>query len=73
MVDLRELAITHGLRGRYGHVGVALNSQLEDGAIVGIRAAKGSNDNTGIDRFGEGEELDGQLLLGLDGTGVSLM
>lgn len=57
MVDLRELAVTRGLRGRDGHVGVPLDSQLEDGAIVGLRAAKGPNDNAGIDGFGEGEEL----------------
>lgn len=67
MVDLRELAVTRGLRGRDGHIGIPLDSQLEDRAIIGIRASKRSNHNTGIDGFGEGEELDRQLLLGLDG------
>lgn len=67
MVDLGELAVTRGLRGRDGHIGIPLDSQLEDRAIIGIRASKRSNHNTGIDGFGEGEELDRQLLLRLDG------
>jgi hypothetical protein len=66
VVDLRELAVTRGLCGRDRHTGIPLDSQLEDRAIIGIRASKRSNDNMGIDGFGEGEELDRQLLLGLD-------
>ena len=67
MVDLRELAVSRGLCGRNGDVRVTVDSQLEDGAIIGLGAAKRSNDNTSIDWFGEGEELDRQVLLGLDG------
>lgn len=72
MVDLRQLAVTRGLCGRNGGVRVTVDSEFENGAIIGLGAAERSNDNTGIGWFGEGEELDWQLLLGLDRCGVSL-
>lgn len=65
VVDLWELSISGGLRGGNGDVDITFNSELENGVIVGIRAAKSTNDNASVDGLGESEELEGEFLLGL--------
>lgn len=66
MVDLGQLAVTRGLDGGDRDVGVTVDGQLEDGAIVGLRAAERSDHHAGVDGIGEVEELERELLLGLD-------
>lgn len=65
MVDLGELAVPRDLDGRNGNVGVALDRQLEDRAVICFGAAERPNDYTGVDWVGEMEELEGEFLLGL--------
>lgn len=62
-MNLRLLSVSRGLGGRNGDVGVAIDGQLEDGVVVGLRAAEATNNHAGIDRIREGEELEGELLL----------
>ena len=64
-MDLWELSISGGLRGGNGDVDITLNSELENGVIVGIRAAESTNDNASVDGLGESEELEGEFLLSL--------
>lgn len=66
MVDLWELAVPRNLDGRNGDVGVALDGQLEDGAIIWLGAAERSDNHTRIDRVRNMEELEGEFLLGLE-------
>jgi hypothetical protein len=66
VVDLGQLAVTRGLDDGNGDVEVTVNGQLEDGAVVGLRAAERTDNNTGVDGIGEVEELERKLLLGLD-------
>lgn len=66
MVDLGQLAVTRGLDGGDRDVGVTVDGQLEDGAVVRLRAAERSDHHVGVDGIGEVEELERELLLGLD-------
>lgn len=70
MVDLGQLAVPRHLNCRDWFVGVAGNQQLERGLIVCFRGAKGSNEETGVNRLGKGKELDREVLLGLS-SGMS--
>lgn len=47
-------------------IGIAGNGQREDGAVECIRATKGTDNHTGVDRLRNGKELDREILLGLD-------
>lgn len=66
MVDFRKLAVPRGLDGRNGNVGIAFDRQLEDGAVERIRAAERADDHAGVDRIGKVEELQREVLLGLE-------
>lgn len=65
VMDLGQLAVSRHLDRRDWFVGVAGNRQLECGLIVGFRGAKGSDEETSVDRLGEGEELNREVLLSL--------
>lgn len=65
VVDLGLLAVSRELGGRYRHVGVAIDRQLESGGVICIGVSKPTNDHMGINGIGEREELNRKLLLGL--------
>lgn len=52
VVDLGLLAIALGFDGRHGLLGVAVERQLENRAIVGIGVAETTDDNVCINRAG---------------------
>jgi hypothetical protein len=66
VVNLWLLAISLGFNGRHGLLGVAVERQLEGRAIIGIGVAETTNDDARIDWARQGEELDGQVFLGLE-------
>ena len=65
VVDLRQLAIPRHLDRRDRFVWVPVNRELESGSIVCGRVAKGSNKESGVNRLGEREKLNGEILLSL--------
>ena len=65
VVDLGLLAVSRELGGRYRHVGVAIDRQLESGGVICIGVSKPTNDHMGINGIGEREELNRKLFLGL--------
>lgn len=66
VVDLCLLAVANGRVGEgEGHVGVALDVEVEDLRLVGGGGAEGTDDERGLDRGGAGEELDGEVLVRL--------
>lgn len=66
MVDLGQLAVSLDVNSGDRNIGIALDRQSEDRGIVGLGASRRAKDHTGVNRFGEGEELDRQVLLGLE-------
>lgn len=66
MVDLGLLAVSLGFNGRHGLFRVMINRQLEHGAVVGLGVSKSTNDNMRINWTGQGQELNRQVLLGLE-------
>lgn len=66
MMDLRELAVPCGLDGGNRNVGVTVDGQLKDRAVISLRAAERTNDHMGVDCVGKMEELEREFLLGLE-------
>lgn len=65
VVNLRQLSVSRGLGGWDGDVDVALDGELENGVVIGLRAAKSTNNHAGVNGVGESEELEGEFLLSL--------
>jgi hypothetical protein len=71
MVNFGQSAIPRNLDGRYWFVGIAGHRQRERRFIVRLRASKRSNDKSGIQGFGDGEELNGEVFLSLSTQATS--
>lgn len=65
MMNLRQLSISLRIGGRNRHIGVAVNRKLESDVAIRLRAPKRPKDNLCIDWMRGPEELDRQILLGL--------
>lgn len=72
-MNLSQLAVSQRslVLGR-GGIGVELDFDFEDWSDRGSRRAKGTKNQTGLERLLGEEELDGEILLGLVGVSVSL-
>lgn len=66
MVNLGQLAVSLDINSGDGKIGVALDRQREDRGIVCLGASQRTNDYTSINGLGEREELDREVLLGLE-------
>jgi hypothetical protein len=71
MVNLGLSAISRSLDARYWFVGVAGHCQLEGRFVVRLRASKRPNDKSGVQGFGDGEELNGEVFLSLSTQATS--
>jgi hypothetical protein len=71
MVNLGQFAISRNFDGRYWFVGITGHCQREGRFIVRLRASKRSNDKSGVQGFGDGEELDGEVFLSLSTQATS--
>lgn len=71
MVNLGQFAISRNLHCRYWFVGIAGHNQREGRFIVRMRASKRSNDKSGVQGFGNGEELNGEVFLSLSSRATS--
>lgn len=71
MVNLGQFAISRNLDAGYWFVGVAGHCQLEGRFIVRLRVSKRPNDKSSVYGFGDGEELDGEIFLGLSTQATS--
>ena len=65
MVDLRKLSVSRDLNSWDWLIGVPGNGQLECSAIVGLGAAKRSDQEFCVKGFGQGEELNREVFLSL--------